>query len=126
MGHADHSTASPFEISTTPIEVNESRAHRTIEISNRDKPPTGKDKSTGSKKKFGISDKNRRMTVAHVDMGLANKGSTAVVGDDFWSPQNSEKKALKHRLTIIPFFCSLLINRLSYCTCLYKKCLHRG
>ncbi|CAO4365926.1 unnamed protein product [Caenorhabditis nigoni] len=35
MGHADHSTASPFEISTTPIEVNESRAHRTIEISNR-------------------------------------------------------------------------------------------
>ncbi|ULU07048.1 hypothetical protein L3Y34_018670 [Caenorhabditis briggsae] len=97
MGHADHSTASPFEISTTPIEVNESRAHRTIEITNRDKPPIGKDKSTGSKKKFGIADKNRRMTVAHVDMGLANKGSTAVVGDDFWSPQNSEKKALKHR-----------------------------
>lgn len=35
FGNADHSTASPFEISTTPIEVNESRAHKTIEISNR-------------------------------------------------------------------------------------------
>ncbi|CCD65831.1 AMP deaminase [Caenorhabditis elegans] len=37
FGNADHSTASPFEISTTPIEVNESRAHKTIEISNREK-----------------------------------------------------------------------------------------
>ncbi|CAD6195609.1 unnamed protein product [Caenorhabditis auriculariae] len=35
IGTADHSTANPFEISTTPIEVNESRKLKTLEISNR-------------------------------------------------------------------------------------------
>ncbi|CAB3403896.1 unnamed protein product [Caenorhabditis bovis] len=34
-GIADHSTSSPFELSTTPIEVHESRKHKTIEINNR-------------------------------------------------------------------------------------------
>ncbi|CAI4225945.1 unnamed protein product [Auanema sp. JU1783] len=33
--YADHHVTSPFELSTTPIEVNESRLHRTIEIQNR-------------------------------------------------------------------------------------------
>ncbi|EFP11435.1 hypothetical protein CRE_09653 [Caenorhabditis remanei] len=61
---------------------------------------TAKERSPEKKKttKDQQKKKDRRMTtVAHVDMGLANKGSTSVVGDDFWSPQNSEKMAPKHR-----------------------------
>ncbi|CAI2337749.1 unnamed protein product [Caenorhabditis sp. 36 PRJEB53466] len=106
MGHADHSTASPFEISTTPIEVHESRVHKTIEISNRENVSTSKieeKKAEVPKKKLPTlqqqlqHQKERRNTVAHVAMGLAKNGSTSVVGTEFYSPPCSEKEGLKKR-----------------------------
>ncbi|EFO91352.1 hypothetical protein CRE_11753 [Caenorhabditis remanei] len=101
MGHSEHSTASPFEISTTPIEVNESRAHRAIEISNRNNSSLSpiRDRFLSSKKgKDDITHrKSRRSTIALLDSTQTIMRMNSVVENDFWSPQNSEIKALKQR-----------------------------
>uniref|UniRef100_A0A1I7XC31 Uncharacterized protein n=1 Tax=Heterorhabditis bacteriophora TaxID=37862 RepID=A0A1I7XC31_HETBA len=51
--YVDHGT-SPYEISSTPIEVNESRKHRTIEISNRARLESQNDTLCLSPKSAGV------------------------------------------------------------------------
>ncbi|CAI5440793.1 unnamed protein product [Caenorhabditis angaria] len=71
-----HSTASPFELSTTPIEINESRIHKTIEITNREKTSTSTSNAAKNTNNKPGENEQRRSTLAKIDTTTSNIAAT--------------------------------------------------